>query len=426
MGAVSDVHGRRQVMLLALAIFLAGSIGAALATSLPVLVIARTVQALGAGAFLPVALAAAADLIGAPRQGFALGLIAAAAELGGVCGPLYGAFVTQHSDLGWRTIFWLNLPIVALLVPLTLLLPATRRRRPIDYRGGLVLGLALAALVTGSSSSGAFAGDVGGGSANRWFLVVFAALLLTLWRLERGTPQPLLPRPAFRNGRFLAACLINLLVGVALGVAIVSVPIYATTVLGNSPVQGGLLLLRYLLPLALGAALGGWLYDRLGSKPVAMIGLLVAALGYWLMRDWLVIPPHAPTLLPPMVAGLGIGMVAAPVTAAALGVTGHDHGGVLASLITTARVIGTMVGLSALTSWSSWRFQVLSERVPVPHVSEHAGLGAFQRALDAYGIALQAKEVIVLRDNFAIAAVGCALALIPALLLGGSARPKSE
>jgi MFS family permease len=417
MGAVSDVHGRRQIMILALLIFLGGSVAAAMANTLPVLVVARTVQALGAGAFLPVALAAAADLVGAPRLGLALGLIAAAAELGGVCGPLYGAFVTEHSDAGWRMIFWLNVPIVALLLPLTLFLPAGRRLRPVDYRGGLVLGLALAGLVIGCSSSGAFATGLGGGSANRWFLVLSVALLVLLWRLQRGISMPILPRPALRSLQFAAACLVNLLVGVALGVAIVSVPIYATTVLADSAVQGGLLLLRYLIPLAIGAALGGWLCDRFGARLVAVIGLLVAAAGYWQLRGWLVIPPHAPALLPPVVAGLGIGLVAAPVTSAALGVSGHDHGGVLASLITAARVIGTMVGLSALTSWSSWRFQQISASVPLPHVSAHAGLSGFQHAMKAYGIAMQGKEIVVLRDDFVLAAAGLALAVLPALLL---------
>ncbi len=420
MGAVSDVHGRRQIMTLALLIFLGGSMVAAQATALPVLVVARTVQALGAGAFLPVALAAAADQVTASRLGLTLGVIAAAAELGGVCGPLYGAFVTEHSEAGWRTIFWLNLPIVVLLLPLTLRLPAAKRSRSVDYRGALVLGLALAALVIGCSSSGAFGSDIGGGSLNRWFLAVSAALVLAFWLIQRGSPLPIVPRAATRSLAFIAACLTNLLVGVALGVAIISVPVYATTILDVSPVQGGLLLLRYLLLLALGAALGGWLCDRVGPRTVAVIGLLIATLGYWLMRDWLVSPPQSPALLPPAVAGLGIGLVAAPVTTSALTVSGLDYGGVLASLITTARVIGTMAGLSALTSWSSWRFQQLAARVPMPRVSPNAGLAEFKRAMDAYGIALQAKEVIVLRDTFLLAAAGTALAVLPALLLLGS------
>ncbi len=417
MGAVSDVRGRRQVMLAALAIFLAGSVVAAQSGELPLLVAARTIQAIGAGAFLPVALAAASDQVGASRLGLVLGMIAAAAELGGVFGPLYGAFVTEHSDLGWRAIFWLNLPIVALLLPLALRLPAGRRQSAVDYGGALLLGGAWAALVIGCSSSGAFASDVGGGTSNRWYLAGSAGLLLLLWRLERQVPVPLLPVVALRNRTFIGACLTNLLVGAALGVAIVSVPIYATTVLDISPVQGGLLLLRYLLLLAVGAAAGGWLCDRLGPRPVAVTGLLIATGGYWLMRDWLVAPPYTPSLLPPAVAGFGVGLVAAPATSSALAVTGRDAGGVLASMITAARMIGTMAGLSALTSWSGWRFQQLAAHVPVPLVAAHAGLAAFKRAMDAYGVTLQEKELIVLRDNFALAAACTALAVLPALLL---------
>jgi MFS family permease len=164
MGAVSDVYGRRRTLQLALAVFALGSVIAALADTLPLLVLARTGQALGAGALLPVSLAAAADLVGLRQQGRALGLIAAAAELGGVCGPLYGGFISQLSELGWRLIFWLNVPIVLLLLPLTLLLPATGSPRSVDYRGSVILGLALAGLVAGPSSSGIFGSSMSGWS----------------------------------------------------------------------------------------------------------------------------------------------------------------------------------------------------------------------------------------------------------------------
>jgi MFS family permease len=295
MGAVSDAYGRRQVLLGALAIFAAGSLGVALAQSLTVLVLARTVQALGGGALLPVALAAAADLVAPWQQGLVLGAIAAAAELGGVCGPIYGAFITQHTDLGWRLIFWLNLPIVAVLALPTLLLPARRRARAVDYRGGFILGAAVA-------------------------------------------------------------------------------------------------------------------------------GLVVAAVGYWLLRGWLVTPPHAPDWTAPGLAGLGTGLVAAPVTTAALSVARHDQGGVLASLVTAARVAGMMAGLSTIASWGSWRFQVLAATIRRPQVSPHSTLKDLQHIAAAYGLALQRREIVVLQDIFVALSLICALAILPAVLLGSRQR----
>jgi MFS family permease len=422
MGAVSDVYGRRQTLLAALVIFAVGSVLAAVAHTLPGLVLARTFQALGAGALLPVAVAAVADMTDRRQQGLVLGLVAGAAELGGVCGPLYGAFITQLSDLGWRLIFWLNVPIVAALIPLTLLLPAQQRNRPVDYAGGLTLGLALAALVAGASSSGIFATGAGGGTANRWLLLLTAGLLMVLWRLERRAASPLLPENVVLRPAFIAACAVNLLVGVGLGVTVVAVPLYATAVQDVGPVAGGLLLLRYLLMLVVGAVLGGWLRDRFGPRPVVVGGMALAAAGYWLMRAWMVSPPHIPSWPPPLLAGFGVGLVAAPVTTAALYVAERDRGGMIASLITAARVVGMMVGLSALTSWGSWRFQILSAGIHVPSGSLRDGFLGLQHALAAYGIALQDQGLIILRDLLAGASLCSVLALFPALLLTGSPK----
>jgi MFS family permease len=422
MGAVSDVHGRRRSFQVALLVFAAGSVIAARAGTLPELVLARIGQALGAGALLPIALAAAADLTSAERQGRTLGLIVAAAEVGGVCGPLYGAFITQQSELGWRLIFWLNVPIVAALLPITVLLPAVGSPRPVDYRGGAILGLALAALVAGTSSSGIF-GTAGGGAANRLFLPLSAALLVLWWRLERDLPTPLLPLDLLQRPRFVAACAANALVGVALGVAMVVVPLYAATVLADSALDGGLLLLRYLVMLVCGAALGGWLRDRYGARPVAIAGLALAAAGYWLLRGWLVSPPHTPSWFPPMLAGLGIGLVAAPIATTALQAAGREQGGVLASMVTAARVIGMMVGLSSLTSYGSWRFHTLAAGMRVPPVPSNGGLAGLQRVLTAYSDALQGKEILVLREIFAGAGFCCLLALLPALLFAAAGEP---
>ena len=416
MGAVSDVYGRRWTMVGALLIFALGSVLTARADTLPHLVLARMAQALGAGALLPVALAAASDMVGPRRQGLVLGLIVAAAELGGVCGPLYGALITQASGEGWRLIFWLNVPIAALLIPAALRLPSAGAARPVDYRGGLTLGLALAALVAGSSSSGIVGSTFGGGNTNRWLLLAGAALLAGFWRIERVIPSPLLPASIATNRRFAAACAVNGLIGVALGVAVVVIPIYATTVQNVTPVQGGLLLLRFLAMLALGAAAGGWLRDRAGSRLVAVIGLALAALGYWLLRDWLVSPPTSPSWPAPLLAGFGLGMVAAPVTVAALEAAGADRGGVLASLVTAARAIGTMIGLSSPTSYGSWRFHIVGAGVRMPPINPLEGLLGVQRATAAFSLALQAKELLVLREIFAGSALCCALAILPALL----------
>src|SRR5207244_13565677 len=126
--------------------FAAGSLWAALAGTLWPLVGARALQAAGGGGMVPVALAAAASLYQGRARVLALGAIAAATEAGGVLGPLYGSLMLRA--FGWRSVFWVNLPVSALLVAGVVLSLKTRRERSgsVDYLGGALAGLALLAL----------------------------------------------------------------------------------------------------------------------------------------------------------------------------------------------------------------------------------------------------------------------------------------
>ena len=129
LGRVADVYGVRPVFLLSAVLFAAGSLWAALADGLWSLVAARAVQAAGGGGLVPVALAVAAATPALRTRLLALGLVAGAAEAGSVLGPLYGGVFLELAD--WRTVFWVNLPLTALLAAGAFrLLPAARRHRP--------------------------------------------------------------------------------------------------------------------------------------------------------------------------------------------------------------------------------------------------------------------------------------------------------
>ena len=297
-GRVSDVWGRRRVFFAAMAVFMAGSVAVAvvpdLESMLPfevppgaefpdfeLLIAARVFQAVGAGALVPVAIAIAGDLFPAGRRGLPLGLIGASAEAGGVIGPLWGGLVPQQMDRlwsaalsnapiaqglagwlnqeqGWRWVFWINIPLslVVLALVLWLLPPSPRTAARVDYAGGALIAASLAAMTLGLARIGEPDALMVG------CLLLSAAALVLFIRRQLSHPQPLLPTSVFRGAAFGAASGTHVFVGAALIIGMVTLPLMANTVMGLTPLDGGLWLMRMTAAMPVGAVLGGLACQR--------------------------------------------------------------------------------------------------------------------------------------------------------------------
>lgn len=421
------------------------------------LVGARVLQAAGGGAIVPIAMAIAGDYYGARGLGPALGLIGMVTEAGGVLGPLYGAWITQ--TLGWNAIFLLNLPLVAaLMVPLVFLLrdpaqvpmPREEQRPGVDLVGAALLGAVLLCLSLGLAQEAALltAGQPGlqahsaaasAGTHGNPILIGLALLLLILLvlvelHLQREEPPeegkagsgrrgrwsglrlpgrgaPVLDLRLFRRLSFVAAAVVSLLVGAALIIAMVDIPIFVATVLGETAISSGLALLRLTAMIPLGALAGGWLCERLGSRPVAIAGLLCAAAAFWLMHLWPLRVDWNQITLSTMLGGWGFGLVIAPIGVIALDAARKQRGGLAAALVTMLRMVGMILGLAALTSWGLGYFRALAAAfVPPP------GVAPFSSAyLDAYTAYLVTAAHTVYTTIFLVAGVLCLLAVLPAL-----------
>jgi MFS family permease len=446
LGSLSDRFGRRALLVASLLGFGAGSaltaasgavLTAASGGEIWLLTGGRTLQGIAGGALLPVTVALVSDLWPDRDRHLVLGNIGAAQELGSVLGPLYGVAVATLLG-SWRGIFWLNLPLVVVAIALVWWAvpggpPTSTAPRRTDLVGGLLLAVVLGAVVVALYNP-----DPERSVLPSWGWPVLAgaaavAVLFVLW--ERRAKTRLLDLTGAAKGPFFAALAASWCAGVALMVTLVDVELVAQTLLGRSGVEATLVLTRFLVALPVGAVLGGLLLRRSGrldERVVTAGGLLLAALAYVLIAGWPEDVPAARYLgfLPRLdtdlaLAGLGLGLVIAPLSAAALRATPPPQHGVASSAVVVARTMGMLIGVAALTAWGLHRFHSLTAELDFPLVFGKPAEEQ-RRLLSAYGDALQSALRTEYREIFLITAAVCLAGAVAAVFLGGGSRRASS
>jgi MFS family permease len=453
MGRVSDLLGRRAVYVICLLVFIVGSVMVATAQGAPsnfilslyrragqypdptfvdlqAIILGRVVQALGAGALVPVSLALVADLFPAGRRAQPLGLIGAIDTLGWVLGHLYGGIFVQV--IPWEGLFWVNVPITLIALAATLYalrgVPQQRGVGRFDFLGaglivgaliGLNLGLGANIEVSASTSLETLQNQ----PPYNWSLIAGGVLLFLLFVLvESRVRDPLFKLGMFRNRQISAGALTNLFVGYCLFIGLVIVPILvnvrqgSTDDLRGAALQVGVLLSALTVPMALAAVPGGWLAERFGYRPVTLGGLALALAGFVLIwqtwtlgiSDWVIAAEM-------MLIGVGLGLTFSPISAAVINAAGEAEHGVSSALVIVLRLIGMTLSVSSLTTFALNRVNYLAQQqlgTAIPDLSQFAG--------DYAGITVR-----VLGEMGLIGATLCAVALIPAWLMGAG-RPQTE
>jgi MFS family permease len=376
LAALSDARGRAPAFAACLASFAAGSAITALSGSVGWLVTGRVLQGLGGGALVPLTLALAADLHAGRTRPLALGTVSAVQEAGSLAGPLYGAAVASVFGglSGWRFVFWANLGLAGLVLaallrfgwqgssaagrtPLPSASPGSPPVGRIDWPGAALLGLGLALAVVALYPDDPSSRPVNGLFAP--LALGSAACLLAFGWSQARRRQPLVPTRLLGSAPFLGSLAANLLAGAGLMVALVDVPVMARAIYGLDQLGAGLLLTRFLAGVPLGALAGGWLAGRLGSRPVAVAGLLAAATAFWLMSAWGMDEFQAHAVAGTAVlllCGFAFGVVTAPLASALLAASEAGEHGMASSLGVLARTLGMLLGLSALTAFGLARF----------------------------------------------------------------------
>lgn len=467
MGRVSDLIGRRKVYVACLLIFVVGSVLVATAHTWPTdglyliarrlgyrpdraeitllaIIIGRIVQALGAGALVPVSLALVSDLFPPERRAQPLGVVGAVDTLGWVLGHLYGGilvnFFATHQDtftnllggLGWpppdwRTLFWINVPLTLIGLAFTLYalrnVPEKRAKGRFDIIGTLLIAASLIALVIGLggnvdvSLSPTNLQEVSNlPPLNGTALVIAGVALLGFILVESRLRDPLIQLKLFRRRNLAAGSIINLFIGFCLMIGLVTVPILVnvrvqdTNQLSDAALQTGILLSALTVPMALAAIPGGWLSDRIGVQKTTIIGLVLAVIGFGLIwQTWTLDMPDWLVATEMVFVGVGIGLTFSPISAAVINSADEDNRGVASALVIILRLIGMTVAVASLTNFALHRINQLAS------VELGGTLDSAAQTMDfisAYaGIAVR-----VLGELGLIGAVLCVLALIPAWL----------
>ncbi|MSQ41570.1 MAG: MFS transporter [Dehalococcoidia bacterium] len=351
-GRVADLYGHARIYAAALALFMLGSALTAAAPSFEWLVAARALQAVGGGAVVPVAMAIIADELPPARRAMGLGAIAAASEGGALLGPLWGGAITQWLD--WRWVFWSNLPLtLPLLAIVWRARAAPSRAGALDWPGATVLAAALATLTVALVDDPVQPRPLPATAALLALAVVLGVLFL--WRERRAT-EPLVRLSMFAPRAAWAANAAALLLGGGLITVLIAVPLFVNIVLAESPLDGGLTLMRFTLAVPLGALAGGWLATRAGVRATALTGMWLAAAGFMGLRGWDRELSEAWRTLPQLAGGFGFGLVIAPLGAAVLERVREHERATASAWLTLSRVAGMLVGASLLTSHGLGRF----------------------------------------------------------------------
>jgi EmrB/QacA subfamily drug resistance transporter len=339
-GKLADLHGRKPVLLVGIAVFLVGSLLAGVAPSMPALIAFRALQGLGAGGIQPITMTLVGDLFELEERAFMQGVIGSVWGVAGLFGPVAGGLVVRV--LSWRWVFFANLPFglaAAILLALFLKESAPRTPHRFDVAGAALLAGGVLALLFG----------VRGGSRAPLGLVAAAVLLAAFVAVERRAAEPILPLELFRRRLIAVSSVAGSLVGAAMFCTVTFLPLFVQGVLGGSPTDAGAAITPMVVGWPVASTLSGKIAPRVGFRPLARLGLAVTAVAAAALA--IVAAPGVGTWAPRLVTatfGVGMGLANTALILAVQTSVPWNQRGVATASTMFFRTIGGALGLGAL------------------------------------------------------------------------------
>lgn len=349
-GKLSDLFGQRRLMLIGIAIFVAGSLLCGASQNMVQLIVFRAIQGVGGGAIYALSFIIVGVVFPAERQAKVHGLISGVWGISSILGPLGGGLITQYWS--WRWIFFINLPVAIVATVLIFLgfhESDTARRKPrLDLKGAVSLLLGLIFLFYALSPGGR-----AGHGPTQFSSLLFAAALATLvafFLIERSVQEPIIPPDLFRSRLFRMASLLASLAAMGVFGVISYLPLYVQGILGGSATQAGTVLLLASLGWTLGSVSAGQGLNRLGYRTFCVTGMGLMTLGYGL---FIVIGPRG-GMIGAMVQGflvcVGMGMVSVTALVASQNAVPLRRIGIATATIMLFRTFGGAFGVGVMGS----------------------------------------------------------------------------
>ncbi len=403
-GRAADLFGRRPAMITGIAVFVLASAACGAATSLPMLVAARALQGIGAGALQPISLTLVGDLYTFEERARVQGLFGAVWGTAGMAGPFVGGLIAHVAS--WRWVFFLNVPfgvLCALLLARYLHEPARDTSQPvrIDLPGAALLVTAVVTLLVGI-----------GGRAPALLLPLSIAATAAFVAWERRAPAAILPLSLFSSRLFSAVAVTSALMGAVMTTSLLYLPLYAQALLAASPTEAGAAVAPMLVGWPLASMASARMVPRTGVRPLVRGGLTVVAVAAVALRAVVGVDLDALTVRALMFfMGVGMGLAnTAMIQAVQDGVTWELRGIATATSV-FARTIGGTVAVGAASALVAWR---LADRVPEPVL--RALLGPVHGRSLAPGLLARAADD--LRDGLAGVFAGVAVLGLAGLAAG--------
>jgi EmrB/QacA subfamily drug resistance transporter len=390
-GRLTDLFGRKPFFIIGIAILVLGSALAGMSQSMLQLILFRGLQGFGAGMISGTAFAIIGDVFPPAERARWTGVMTGVFAAASVIGPLLGGGITDN--LGWRWVFYVNLPLGALaMVVFALVMPSIRPQsvhRSLDRLGIALLVTAVVPLMLAFSW---------GGSQYDWLSLEIIGLLVLAFiaagvflRVERDAAEPIIPLSLFRSSIFVVIIGVTFLTAMGMFGSVSYIPLFVQSVIGTSATNSGLVTMPMMLTMAITSTAVGQMLSRTGRYRILLIvGLVIMTVGMYMLAQMNVHSNRGEATRDMIVVGIGLGFTMPIMFLVALNTVSHEMLGVTTSTIQFMRSVGATLGVALMGSLLNGRLQSELVSQTPPAVTQNVPAPLLQR--------LQDPQILVVPD----------------------------